>query len=1200
MITVKYVPNILNDEGRLSVQLPYARDFVLSDYVAQSGFDVPTARYILSGKAVKNVNIHIDNGDEIIVTPEVKWPAIVIAFEWIVANIGWISAVLSAAYAIYSICSYKKPTQPNTGGSGTDESSPTYGWDGIQTTQDVGLTMPVVYGRHKVGGNIINSFIRTDGDKNYLNALIGLCEGEIESISDIKINSQAIGNYSGVTTSTRYGANNQTIIDNFNDLHTMFSLSQNLGALNSSYVYTTIASDVEAFETYFIFPNGIYQQDATDGTILQWAVSYTVEWRVSGIGGYTSSGTQTVNEKSHTSVRRIYRKDGLAAAKYDVRITRTSAATGTNTQGDLTLSNIDEIRTDDLIYPNTALLGIEAMATDQLSGGMPQFSCIVEGKKVSIPAIMNGTAYVGWEDYYWDSAASLYKKLSDSSSLTWDGISYVTAFSANPIWCLRDLLTSTRYGLGDYVSTSLLNQSELVTMSKYCEERVADGESGYEKRFRLDMVLDTSQRVPDLLSTIASVFRGLIFFSEGQIKIKIDKIDSPVQMFNMGNIIADSFQQQWKSLNDIPNMIEVQYLDKTKDYQQEMIAVIDETAIATGVPLRKKQIKVYTTKTSYALREGRYALKVNKYIDRSIAFKAGIDAIACQPADRIDVAHDVPQWGFSGRVQGSSTTSVVKLDQTIAILAGTTYKLQVKFSDDTILERTVGDAAGTYNQVTLTSTFPFAPSAYDLYSFGQSLKVVKPFRISNMKINNKNEVDIVAVEYDELAYDDSAVVIPTSNYSALSVDTSEVENLTLTEGLIKLGDGTIENVIDVWFRKPTQLSFMSTYSKVKIYLSDNGGSSWEYRGESSGASFQILGGLNDGITYSVAVVSVSEAGQINDIATSPQASILLVGKSAPPSDVASFLVNQSRDRMYFSWDNISDVDVSGYEIRFGSSWSAAEIIASDIKSNNFILLNFRTGANQTYFIKAIDTSGNYSTNATTATITINTIPFMNIIQSFSEQTAWSGGKGDATVVGSYLQISSGKLVGSYECPVRDLGYVATFKVGIEEVVTQASNRAFNSDATAAFNDNSTDRFSGSEIFGAASFDIKTSQDNITWPAYADWQAGDYTCRYFRLLMYLERATLASTVQCSQLNYYADLPDVDEFGTGVVGTAAAGATITYTKTFHVAPVPSIAITSGSAYVAHFTSAPTTTGFAVTLSNLAGTLYTGNFSYFAHGV
>ena len=51
-------------------------------------------------------------------------------------------------------------------------------------------------------------------------------------------------------------------------------------------------------------------------------------------------------------------------------------------------------------------------------------------------------------------------------------------------------------------------------------------------------------------------------------------------------------------------------MDKDKGYRQETIAYIDEDALAAGDPMRKSQVRLFTTRASYAIRAGRYALKV--------------------------------------------------------------------------------------------------------------------------------------------------------------------------------------------------------------------------------------------------------------------------------------------------------------------------------------------------------------------------------------------------------------------------------------------------------------------------------------------------------------------------------------------------------------------------------------------------------------
>ncbi|MDP2929790.1 MAG: phage tail protein, partial [Candidatus Omnitrophota bacterium] len=632
-----------------------------------------------------------------------------------------------------------------------------------------------------------------------------------------------------------------------------------------------------------------------------------------------------------------------APGQYDIKVTRTSEDSQLSPlkQGDLAWVQVDEIKTDDHAYPNTALLGVEALADDQLSGAMPNFTCIVKGRKVGIPNILNDTTPVDWEDYYWNNENNEYRLLVDDTPLSWDGTTYVDKWSANPIWCMKDLLLNKRYGLGEFIDSEVLDDELFLEMSRYCEEKVPDGLGGYEKRFSLDVVIDSSAKALDVISQLSASFRGLPFYSEGIVKLRIDKNEDPVQLFTMGNIIKDSFSESWKSIKEVPNVIEVQYLDKDKDYKQEVIAYVDEAALTSGDPMRKKQVRIFTTHVSQAIREARYALKIAKYINRVVSFKAGIDAIACQAGDVISISHDVPQWGFSGRTLEGSTTIKVVVDQNILVEDGKSYKIMVQFKDDTIEERLVTNTPGVTDEITVSSPFSQVPALYDKYAFGETNKVKKDFRIISMAKNDKNEVEIQAVEHNANVYDDSAITLPVDNYSMLDLTIPSVTDLKLTERLIKLLDGTIENCIDVWFDIPKQNNFIRRFSKAKVYLSDDN-STWKLRGETNDRVFNIIGDIVDGATYYVKVVTVTEDNEGGSFVDSPSDQITIVGKSAPPSDVSSFLVNQSRDRHYFGWTEIDDVDVLSYEIRWGADWDSG-IIEATIQGNHYLTTNLRTG-----------------------------------------------------------------------------------------------------------------------------------------------------------------------------------------------------------------------------------------------------------------
>jgi len=1354
MITVKLIPNMLKKEGRKQKTFAYSRRKSIKDYIKGAGYPLKDLKVIVSGKKITRLNCTINNGDEIIITPDVKatmilstlmgaqaWAAASATIVGIAAAIDIILTLASIGYSIYStIMSNRKPSF-NTAGKGIDESSPTYGWDGIRTVQEIGIPVAVLYGEHKIGGNVLNAYIRTDGDKNYLNVLLGLCEGEIYDIDTIKIDDNPSENFDGITEYKRYGTNDQSIISNFEDAHNVYDVNVEL-TKDNAHVYTTIDDDVEVFEIHLQLPGGLFKQDATTGAVQSWDVTYKVEYKLHADPSYTDLGSTTISKKTRSTIRRVYRKDGLTAGQYDIKVTRTSDDSQLDPlmQGDLQWTQLDEIKTDDFIYPNTALLGIEALATEQLSGAMPNFSCVAKGKMVSVPkilypnvvgnpifadwtgdlpdyytkvgagitlakeatikhtgdyslkitragtdggvtqtngdeltwnnmivghwyeisaymrndgssceakllllngsteetpqfeddvtwtkhtitfkaesttvtlrlyaAVANGSVYfdniqligeVEYDQYYWDDDNSKFKMTEDNTELDWDETTYHDKYSANPVWCMRDLLLNSRYGLGEFVDSTNLSVSLLLEMSKYCDELVPNGLGGYEKRFRMDVMIDSAAPAPDIITQLCAIFRGLPFYSEGIINFKIDKPEDPVQLFTMGNIIEDSFTQNWKSIRDIPNVIEVQFLDKDKNYKQDTIAYTDNAALAAGDPMRKEGVRVFVTSLSRAIKEGRYAAKVAKYINRSVGFKAGIDSIACQASDVIAVAHDVPQWGFSGRVQSGSSVSKVMVDQGLVIEDGKSYAIMVQFSDDTIEERVVTNLSGTETGITVSSVFSQAPSAYDKYSFGETDKVKKNFRIISIQKDSANEAAISAIELDDDVYDDSEITIPDNNYSSLILTVPNVRNLSLTERLVKRPGGAIDNAIDVWFDKPELYSsYVKRYQKAKIYLSEDN-TNWAYRGETFGDELSIIGDVISGVTYYVKVVTVADTGEEGSFSNSPSSSIELLGKAAPPSDISSFLVNQSRDRLVMGWAEIDDLDIWGYEIRWGTSWDSGHIAVFK-QGNDHITIDFRTGSGQSYWIKAIDTSGNYSENATEAIITIDNIPFRNIITEYSEQTAWTGTKSDTEKSGDNLILSAAKLTGTYITPIRDVGYVATFLVAIEVITAITQGRAFDDDGTTKFNSSTTERFTGAETPGAATFRIKTSEDNITWTDYVAYQVGDYKCRYFQIELTLTRANVTDSLLCSTFDYFSDLPDVDEIQDGEVTVAADGDDIVFEKTYHESPAMNIVILTGDGVYGKTTGLDTT-GVNIKLYDESGTLKIGTFRVHVHGV
>jgi hypothetical protein len=1203
MITIKMIPNVLSKEGRSTKQLPFVHNKSIRDYISQAGFDTDNCRIIVSGTEEKLLDHICMDQDEIIITPKIKdlfgfFATIgggtgMFAFLWGVAQVAMI------AYSVYAaIQGTRKPSFGS--GSGMDEGSPTYGWDGIRTMQDVGVPIAVCYGEHKLGGNIANAYIRYDGDKSYLNVLLALCEGEIESINDIKFNDQPIENFDNVTTTERMGTNDQSIIPNFDVAHNFYDKNSTFEQ-SSAVTYTTVDDDVTTIDLHLLCPQGLYQVNSS-GAVIDFSITYQVEYRAVGAGSWTDLGSTTITAKTRTTLRRVYRISGLTADQYEVRITKTSEDSSLDPIKESTFqwSQVDEIKEDSFAYPNTAVLGIEALATDQMSGTIPNITCVVKGRKISCPAVMNGAAEIDWEDYYWNTDDEEFQLISDNTSLTWDGSTYRTEWSRNPVWILKDLISNDRFGLGEFIDSTILNSDDLVESAKYCEELVPDGAGGYEKRFCLDVAIDSLTSAIDLIMQLTSSFNGFAFYSEGAVKIGIDKEEDYVQLFNMGRIKKNTFSQSWKSLKEVPNVLEAQILDAEKDYEQDTIAYIDDGSLAAGDPQRKKSVRLFVTKISQAVRILRYMAKAAKYQKRTYSFAVGIEAIACQVGDVCAIAHDVPQWSVGSGNVISATSNTITLDEEVTIESGKTYQIIIQHADDSFETQTISTILGVYSTLSISGSFDSTPAAYDRYAIYESTQSIKKVRILQMRRLENFEVEISAIDYDEDVYDDSDITLPENNYSTLDLTIPEVENLALTEIARESEDGRLVYGIDVWFEKPQESSYMRKFKRARIYLSEDG-TNWHFRKEINGIHYLIDSDVILNKQYYVKVTTVAMDGSESSIDTAPQSTISMTGQSSQPDDVSSFVVNQNRDNIVFGWDKVSTAGIWFYEVRYGgSSWDSSQVLFR-INGDHKIERRFIVGTGKKFFVKARSQSGLYSENATEGTLTVSFIPFENIVEEYSEATAWSGTKTDTVKSGDNLELDTGELSGTYDTPVRDLGYVSTITIKAEVIATISHDLQWDSDAGATFDSDPTLRFSGYEAPSNWSLQIKTSEDNITWSDWTDFQIGDYKCRYFQLRLNLSREDADVDLEVSTFDYYADLPDVFDKGDDSVTVAADGCDVTFNQEYHDADElrVRISITSGNAVYWKVTS-KTTTGFTVTLYDAGGTPRTGDFEWESQGI
>lgn len=893
---------ILSEGEKLREALPEQyQDFAIYRVSCSSSNDL--------NEAILDLELH--DGEEIIVQRIAGIEGLVGAIIGAVVQFA-VRAIISYAlnFAISALLGGDKQPKPSYGSGGKKE-SPTYGWDGIRSTSNVGIPVSVIYGKHKVGGNYINAWIeenqakKNEDYKSYMNVLIGVGEGPLTSIAGInfdvdgwnskkayvvddyatdagkvwkclqnntdrdpsvddddnntggayweeyldysdkiKIDGNPIGNFRSIQIFTRMGNDSQTVCPGFEQLHDLKPQSGIELRKNRSYVYTTEGTDVEQIRIHFIASACIsFDSDEEDGTSSH-TIEVKIEYRVHDSGDdWTEWDTREITRETMSQVRFYSHITDLAPNQYDLKITQLSAGTKDGARSaDLSISNFDEIRNDSLTYPYTGLLGLRLCATNQLSGTLGDVTFEVEGLKVDVYANASG----------------------DPSH----------EYSRNPIWCIRDLLLSERYGLGSYYSATDLSADWFQESADYCDETISDGYGNIETRFLLDLVIDSEQPALDLLLDICRTFRGLLIPGRSSIRVIVDKPETPVKLFGMGNIVKGSFKEEFASFKETPNVVEVQFRDAENDYERTPIQIEDEASLLAGEQYRKHTLQVPgISRYSQARRIGRYFILSGKHCPRIISFKTGQDGVGCLPGQVIRFAHDVPQWGVSsGRIstivliisgEGSGLPTYMvcsaKLSMPVTLAEGSTYYIEIRRPDDSILTGTIMNEAGSYdageNIVFYYENGEVPPSAYCPYSIGLASLVTKPYRVISISDEPNWEVQLTCHEYYAGAYDESGFYIPSPpNYSHLRDPRrvpAQVLNLTATPVFTSNGaKGLLSWNIDDTDQQD------GLYNRADIYQKMTNG---EFKpiGTTYSNSFN-LGYLNFRTNYTYKVVAISQ------------------------------------------------------------------------------------------------------------------------------------------------------------------------------------------------------------------------------------------------------------------------------------------------------------------------------------------------------
>jgi hypothetical protein len=510
-------------------------------------------------------------------------------------------------------------------------------------------------------------------------------------------------------------------------------------------------------------------------------------------------------------------------------------------------------------------------------------------------------------------------------------------------------------------------------------------------------------------------------------------------------------------------------------------------------------------------------------------------------------------------------------------------------------------------------------ATYDTAGFS-----VKPFRVMSLAINSDSTVTLGIEEHQDEFYDyedklEAPAIADTVLPNPFSV-TAPV-SITLDDQLIEYSDGVVITALDVTIG--ASLDNFVDYYQVEYKLST--ATDYIIHGQGKGLTQRILN-VVDGSLYNVRVRAFNTLGVSS---TYTSASRTIVGGIAPPSDVTDFSCNIIGGDAHLSWQQITDLDLAYYQIRFstlttGASWgNSVSLVEKVARPATSITVPARVGS---YLIKAVDKNGNFSSNETVIATNVLAIGNYNAVASQTESPTFSGTKTNVIVSDGTLRLDSSELFDSaignfdsgtsffdsgvtaydlysegtylFSTPI-DIGAVYTSRVTAS--ITQTSDNLDDLfDARTGDFDDAQSNFDGDTPANSnAHIEIALSNDNITYTSFRNFVVGDYTARYYKFRLTLRSFDLSSTPVISALSVSIDMPDRIFSGNDIVsGTGTYN--VVFTNAFYSNSY-AVGITAQGLNTGDFftISNKTVNGFDIAFKNSSSTGVTRVFDYLSKG-
>ncbi|EFK2913277.1 host specificity protein J [Escherichia coli] len=363
-------------------------------------------------------------------------------------------------------------------------------------------------------------------------------------------------------------------------------------------------------------------------------------------GRWVTEKDVTINGKTTSQFLASVILDNLPPRPFNIRMVRETADSTTDQLQNKTLwSSYTEIIDVKQCYPNTAIVGLQVDA-EQFGGQQMTVNYHIRGRIIQVP--------------------SNYDPEKRTYSGIWDG-SLKPAYSNNPAWCLWDMLTHPRYGMGKRLGAADVDKWALYAIGQYCDQTVPDGFGGTEPRMTFNAYLAQQRKAWDVLSDFCSAMRCMPVWNGQTLTFVQDRPSDVVWPYTNSDVVVDDngvgFRYSFSALKDRHTAVEVNYTDPQNGWQTSTELVEDPEAILRYGRNLLKMDAFGCTSRGQAHRAGLWVIKTELLETQTVDFTLGSQGLRHTPGDIIEICDN----DYAGTMTGGRVLSIDAASRTLTL-----------------------------------------------------------------------------------------------------------------------------------------------------------------------------------------------------------------------------------------------------------------------------------------------------------------------------------------------------------------------------------------------------------------------------------------------------------------------------------------------------------------------------------------------------